>query len=85
MAQITNTTTSPELQLDIILICARDAVFTAENAEICARRALNDAMETGDMKMINPAKASVVAAMSAAYVARGTLRKIADLRCGFPA
>ena len=85
MAQITNTTTSTELQLDIMLIYAKDAVFTAENAEICARLALNAAMETGDMKMINPAKASVVAAMSAASVARGTLRKIADLRCEFPA
>ena len=74
-----NTTASETLtDLDIILIFARDAVWTAENAEVCARLALNAAMETGDMKMINAAKASVVAAMSAHSVARGTLRKLAD-------
>jgi hypothetical protein len=81
---MTNTATSTKSQLDIILICANDAVLTAENAENCARLALDAAVKTGDTQNYE-ARCALVAAMSAASVARDTLRKIADLRSQFAA
>ena len=82
---MTNTTTSTAHQLDIILIYANDAVLTAENAEKCARLALDAAVKTGDTDANYHARASLVAAMSAASVARDILRKIVDLRSQFAA
>ena len=72
------TTTETLTDLDIVLIFARDAVWSAEQAECCARLALTAAIETGDKHMIDHAKTSVVTAIGAASTARGTLRKLAD-------
>ena len=82
---MTATTTSTAHQLDIILIYAQDQNFASENAEICARLALDAAVKTGDADANYHARASLVAAMSAASVAREILRKIVDLRSQFRA
>ena len=65
-------------ELDIILIYARDAVYTAEQAETCARRALTIAREGTDREIEHSARLALVGAMGAASSARATLRKLVE-------
>jgi|688.fasta_scaffold2765416_1 hypothetical protein len=65
-------------ELDIILIFARDAVWSAEQAEVCARRALTIASEGGDREIEYSARCALVAAIGAASTARATLLKLAE-------
>ena len=65
-------------ELDIVLIYARDAVWSAEQAEVCARLALTTASKGSDHEMEYAARCALVAAIGATSAARGTLRKLAE-------
>lgn len=78
MTTTTETTADHLTELDIVLIYARDAVHVAENAECCARIALNAAVNTGDTDAKYRARCALSAAIVSTSTARATFSKLRD-------